>query len=104
MSEYNSKIQNQFLSGIRKRHLPVEVLLDTGASLHGKVKGYDQFSITLVFKDKIEVVYKSAILMITTLPRKVRPRPFGGYAQQREFQGDSEFENHPVERTPRRRD
>ncbi len=81
MSQYKSQIQNHFLSTARKRHIPVEVVLNTGTSLRGKVKGYDQFSITLNFKNRIEVIYKSSILFVTLLPKKIiRPvsRPFDG--------------------------
>jgi host factor-I protein len=73
MSQYKSQIQNLFLSMARKRHQIVEIVLNTGTTLRGKVKGYDQFSLTLVFKDKVEVLYKSAILYISLLPRKRRP-------------------------------
>jgi len=72
MSQYKSQIQNLFLSSVRKRHQPVEVVLNTGTSLHGKIKGYDQFSVTLTFRNKVEVIYKSAILFITALERKRR--------------------------------
>lgn len=73
MSQYKSTIQNLFLATVRKRHQPVEVVLNTGTSLRGKIKGFDQFSISLIFRDKVEVIYKSAILFITVLPRKKRP-------------------------------
>lgn len=73
MSTYKSTIQNLFLATVRKRHQPVEVVLNTGTSLRGKIKGFDQFSISLIFRDKVEVIYKSAILFITVLPRKKRP-------------------------------
>ena len=59
MSQYKSQIQNLFLSDCRKKHQPVEVVLNTGTTLRGRVKGYDQFSVALIFKDKVEVVYKS---------------------------------------------
>ncbi|MBF0501091.1 MAG: RNA chaperone Hfq [Candidatus Riflebacteria bacterium] len=77
MSQYKSQTQNMFLSSVRKRHQPVEVVLNTGTSLRGKIKGFDQFSISLVFREKVEVIYKSAILFITVLPRKQRPMPSG---------------------------
>ena len=81
MSQYQSQVQNMFLSSCRKRHQPVEVTLNTGTSLRGKIKGFDQFSISLSFRDKVEVIYKSAILIITVLPRKPRPvrRPPGPF-------------------------
>ena len=78
MSQYKSQIQNLFLSMVRKRHQPVEVVLNTGTTLRGKIKGYDQFSITITFKDKAEVVYKSAILYITALPKKMYAFAHGG--------------------------
>lgn len=72
MAQYKSQIQNMFLSTVRKKHQPVEVVLNTGTTLRGKVKNYDQFSITLAFKEKSEVIYKSAILYITALPKRKR--------------------------------
>lgn len=77
MSQYNSKVQNQFLSNARKRHLRVEVILETGTVLRGKVKGYDQFSISLTFKDKVEIIYKSSVIYIAVMPpRRPPPRSF----------------------------
>ncbi|HOY69178.1 MAG TPA: RNA chaperone Hfq [Candidatus Ozemobacteraceae bacterium] len=105
MTQYKSQIQNLFLSMCRKKHQPCEVVLNTGTTLRGKVKSYDQFSITLIFKDKIEVIYKSAILFITALQRKPRPvqrRPYGsgtggGYAPRR-----TDESGPPRPTTPRR--
>lgn len=81
MTQYKSQIQNLFLSMCRKKHQPCEVVLNTGTTLRGKLKSYDQFSITLSFKDKIEVIYKSAILFITAIQRRqqrpVARRPYG---------------------------
>lgn len=68
MSQYKSQVQNQFLSQARKRHLKVEVILETGTVLRGKLKAYDQFSISLSFKDKVEIIYKSSIIYISALP------------------------------------
>ncbi|EKD81707.1 MAG: hypothetical protein ACD_39C01677G0001, partial [uncultured bacterium] len=76
MSQYKSQVQNQFLSQARKKHMKVEVILETGSVLRGKLKAYDQFSISLSFKDKVEVVYKSSIIYISALP-VLRP-PMGG--------------------------
>ena len=72
MSQYKSQVQNQFLSQARKRHLKVEVILETGTVLRGKLKAYDQFSVSLSFKDKVEIVYKSSIIYISILPQ-LRP-------------------------------
>ncbi len=87
MSQYKSQVQNQFLSQARKRHLKVEVILETGTVLRGKLKAYDQFSVSLSFKDKVEIVYKSSIIYISVLPplrppsrmgsRPSGPRPAG---------------------------
>ncbi len=86
MSQYKSQVQNQFLSQARKRHLKVEVILETGTVLRGKLKAYDQFSVSLSFKDKVEIVYKSSIIYISVLPplrppsrmgRPMGPRPAG---------------------------
>ena len=79
MSQYNSQVQNQFLSAARKKHLKVEVILETGTVLRGKVQAYDQFSISLSFKDKVEVVYKSSIIYISMMPQRPMParRPSG---------------------------
>lgn len=84
MSQYKSQVQNQFLSQARKRHLKVEVILETGTVLRGKLKAYDQFSISLSYKDKVEIVYKSSIIYIFALPPlrppmgyDRKPRPMG---------------------------
>jgi host factor-I protein len=83
MSQYKSQIQNHFLSQARKKHLPVEVVLNTGITLRGKIKGYDQFSVSLIFKEKVEVIYKSSILYISQLPRRLRePRRFDDNAER----------------------
>ena len=72
MSKYKSQIQNQFLSLARKKHTKVEVILETGTVLRGKLKAYDQFSISLAFKDKVEVVYKSSIIYIAIMPPRTQ--------------------------------
>ncbi len=79
MSQYKSQVQNQFLSVARKKHLKVEVILETGTVIRGKVQAYDQFSISISFKDKVEVVYKSSIIYISALPQRPMParRPSG---------------------------
>lgn len=68
MSQYKSQIQNMFLSQARKKHQKVEMVLETGTVLRGKLKAYDQFSVTLGFKDQSEVIYKSSIIYMTILP------------------------------------
>lgn len=90
MSQYKSQVQNQFLSQARKRHLKVEVILETGTVLRGKLKAYDQFSISLAYKDKVEIVYKSSIIYIYAMPPLRQPmdrgrgRP-GGYSRGNDF-------------------
>ncbi len=74
MSQYKSQVQNQFLSAARKKHLKVEVILETGTVLRGKIQAYDQFSISLAFKDKVEVVYKSSIIYISQMPQRFVPQ------------------------------
>ena len=68
MSQYKSQTQNMFLSQARKKHQKVELVLETGTVLRGKLKAYDQFSVTLGFKDQSEVIYKSSIIYITLVP------------------------------------
>ena len=77
MSQYKSQVQNQFLSQARNRHLKVEVILETGTVLRGKLKAYDQFSVSLSFKDKVEIVYKSSIIYISVLPPLRPPSRMG---------------------------
>ncbi|MBF0547777.1 MAG: RNA chaperone Hfq [Candidatus Riflebacteria bacterium] len=98
MPQYNSQVQNLFLSDVRKKHQPVEVILNTGTSLRGKIKAFDQYSISLSFKEQVEVIYKSAILYIKVLPRKKMPfqNDYGYSRDDRkgEFSPrDSEFES-----------
>jgi RNA chaperone Hfq len=78
MSQYKSQVQNQFLSAARKKHLKVEVILETGTVLRGKIQAYDQFSISLSFKDKVEVIYKSSIIYIAIMQQHFSRRPTGG--------------------------
>lgn len=75
MSQYKSQVQNQFLSQARKKHMRVEVILETGSVLRGKLKAYDQYSISISFKDKVEIVYKSSVIYICAMPSL---RPMGG--------------------------
>ena len=65
MSQYKSQVQNMFLSQARKKHQKIELVLETGTALRGKLKAYDQFSVTLGFKDQSEVIYKSSIIYMT---------------------------------------
>ncbi len=84
MSQYKSQIQNLFLSQARKRHQKAEVVLETGTVLRGKIKAYDQFSISLSFKDKVEIIYKSSIIYISLLPMRPEPvRRFSNSAPRR---------------------
>lgn len=76
MSQYDSKVQNLFLSQLRKKHQKVEIVLETGNVLRGKLKAYDQFSVTLSFKDQVEIVYKSSIIYITAIPSLPEKKPF----------------------------
>ena len=76
----------------RKKHTKVEIILETGTVLRGKLKAYDQFSISLSFKDKIEVIYKSAIIYIAIMPQ--RPRFDRGYDRG----GDREYDRRPPRR------
>lgn len=112
MSQYRSQVQNQFLSQARKRHLKVEVILETGTVLRGKLKAYDQFSVSLSFKDKVEIVYKSSIIYISALPQfrppmtdrrpsyrpTSLPRP-GGYQRRSETDEDRPLPT-PLPRQP----
>ena len=78
MSQYDSKVQNLYLSQIRKKHQKIEVVLETGNVLRGKLKAYDQFSVTLAFKEQVEVVYRSSIIYITAIPSLPEKKPFRG--------------------------
>jgi RNA chaperone Hfq len=105
MSQYNSQVQNMFLSQMRKKHQRVEVILETGNTLRGKLKGYDQYSITLAFKDKLEVIYKSSIIYITPLPalpertdRRDNRRP--SYNSSPRYEGGDYRERRPTSRVP----
>ena len=78
MSQYKSQVQNLFLSDARKRHKKVEIVLETGTVLKGKIKAYDQFSISLNNRDKTEVIYKSSIIYISAMPPRRNERDSGG--------------------------
>lgn len=107
MSQYKSQVQNQFLSAARKKHMKVEVILETGTVLRGKVQAYDQFSISLSFKDKVEIIYKSSIIYIAFLPQRPMPprrtygaRPQGGYSSRPPSDRDDRRDERPP--APRR--
>jgi RNA chaperone Hfq len=99
MSQYKSQVQNQFLSQIRKKHQKVEVILETGNVLRGKLKAYDQFSVTLSFKDSVEVIYKSSIIYITPIPlapeKKPLRRPYSPYPKAYDSQRQEEYRPRP---------
>ena len=87
MSQYKSQVQNMFLSQARKKHQKIELVLETGTALRGKLKAYDQFSVTLGFKDQSEVIYKSSIIYMTILPPMRTPgndRKYGRYNNYRD--------------------
>ncbi len=112
MSQYRSHVQNMFLSEMRKKHNRVEVILETGTTLRGKLKGYDQYSITLAFKNKLEVIYKSSIIYITPVipterrdyrrpnyPSSSGPR-YGGYNSRYNDRYDDRYDKKRPSRVP----
>lgn len=74
MTKYNFQVQNFFLSEVRQKHKPVEILLDSGSIVRGRITNYDQFSVTLTFSGKSEIIYKSSILYIKVLPKKKKKK------------------------------
>lgn len=95
MSQYKSQVQNLFLSDARKRHKKVEVVLETGTVLKGKIKAYDQFSISLNNRDKTEVIYKSSIIYISAMPQRRNERDSGSYYDSGRSSRDRNYRDDP---------
>lgn len=57
-------LQNIFLSYVKKNKLIVQIYLENGFQLRGKVIGFDNFIIILESENKQNMIYKHAISTI----------------------------------------
>lgn len=61
-------LQNSVLNQIRKDQILVTIFLMNGVQVRGIIQAFDRFSITLIVKQKQQVVYKHAVS--TIVPQK----------------------------------
>lgn len=54
-------LQDYFLNQVRKDNLQVTIFLLNGVQLHGKVRGFDNFTIVLESEGRQLLIYKHAI-------------------------------------------
>jgi host factor-I protein len=54
-------LQDYFLNQVRKDLIPVTIFLVNGVQLHGKVRGFDNFTVILETEGKQLLIYKHAI-------------------------------------------
>jgi host factor-I protein len=58
-------LQDMYLAEVRRQNVEVTVFLINGVQLHGTVRGYDAFTITLEYEHRPHLVYKHAISTIS---------------------------------------
>ena len=61
MNKQQLNLQDYFLNQVRKENLHVTIFLVNGVQLHGKVRGFDNFTIFLEADGKQLLIYKHAI-------------------------------------------
>lgn len=61
MNKQQLNLQDYFLNQVRKDNLPVTIFLMNGVQLHGKVRGFDNFTVILETDGKQLLIYKHAI-------------------------------------------
>ena len=60
----DANLQNNFLNYIKKNKLVVQIYLENGFQLKGKVVGFDNFIIILESENRQNMIYKHAISTI----------------------------------------
>ena len=65
------QLQDLFLTGARRDHVPLTVFLVNGFQLRGTIAGFDSFTVTLDSDGRQSLIYQHAISTITPL----RPVP-----------------------------
>ncbi|MBX7062150.1 MAG: RNA chaperone Hfq [Pyrinomonadaceae bacterium] len=75
-------IQDAFLNSARRERLNVVVHLLQGATLTGRIKSFDKFSLLLDVGGPDVLIFKHAISSITQERRPVSSNPAGGESDQ----------------------
>ena len=65
VAEMPGSVQDFYLAEIRRRMVPVTIVLVNGSELRGIVKAFDPFTITLEYDSKTHLIYKHAISTIS---------------------------------------
>ena len=68
--EENVNTQKNYLNNIRKDKKQIEIFFNDGTKLIGYVLGFDEFTITLLVKKEIHLIYKHAIKYIKIYNRQ----------------------------------
>ncbi|HBF34819.1 TPA: RNA chaperone Hfq [Candidatus Sumerlaeota bacterium] len=72
MSNYSVNLQDSFLNQVRKDGVEVEMVLSSGLSFTGHVRGFDNFTVVMQVGGAQHLVYKHAIAQIVS-QRPLRP-------------------------------
>ena len=68
--EENVSTQKSYLNNIRKDKKQIEIFFNDGTKLIGYIQGFDEFTLTLVVKKEIHLIYKHAIKYIKIYNRQ----------------------------------
>lgn len=101
MTKQNPNLQDSFLNQARKDNLEIEVMLLTGTTFTGVIKGFDNFTVIVESGGKQHLVYKHGIAQLIGLHfsrpssprsenRKRPPKPSKG---DKPAAGDKKGEN-----------
>ncbi|MFP4382137.1 MAG: RNA chaperone Hfq [Candidatus Sumerlaeia bacterium] len=85
MASHNVNLQDSFLNQVRKDNIEVEVMLLTGGSFTGVVKGFDNFTVIMHVDETQHLVYKHAIAQMTA-PKFARNTGDSGHSKGRSDQ------------------
>jgi host factor-I protein len=66
MSKSSMNLQDSFLNQVRRDNAEVNILLTSGKSLRGTVKGFDNFTVVLNSRGSQHLIYKHAIAQVTS--------------------------------------
>ena len=58
-------VQDTYLAEVRRRAVPVTISLMNGSQLHGLIRAFDPFTLTIEFEQKTHLIYKHAISTIS---------------------------------------
>lgn len=76
MASNNVNLQDSFLNHVRKENIEVEVMLTSGATLQGQVKGFDNFTVVLHTGGMQHLLYKHSVAQVVApkFQRNASPR------------------------------